>query len=648
MLAPPSLAPDEPASAASVLGPRERASLRAIAEAALPAGAVFPAAGDRTVARVEAILAGQPASAQTAYRTLIRMVDGNALLTRGRGVAALPVADRLALLEAWRQAGLVRRSALRALMVPIKFAHFEDPAFYRHIGCAFERLRPAPEAKPAWFRERVHAADARDGDQALACDVVVVGTGAGGAVMAKELAEAGLAVVMLEEGAYHDRSELADRPFANQRKLYRQAGATFTLGNVTIPIPLGRTVGGTTTINSGTCFRTPDHVLRRWGDEHGLPELSPPAMAPYFERVERVLQVAPTPRAILGGSAEVIMRGADKLGYRHQPLVRNAPACDGQGVCCFGCPTDAKRSTNVSYVPMALKAGAELFTGQRVTRLVFDRGRAVGVVARSSAGRTLTVHAQAVVVACGSLLTPTLLQRNGVRDRGGQLGKNLSIHPALGALAEMRDRVAMWQGVPQSYAIDEFADQGIMMEGAATPLEYSAAVMNHLGPRMIELAEAYDRVASFGFMITDTSRGSVRLVRGRPVVTYNLGDADVARIKRGYELLARVFFAAGAKAVIAPVHGFDELTSLEDVDRLAGARLRASDFTLTAHHPLGTARMGRDPASSVVDADHQVHGVPGLYITDGSAVPTALGVNPQVTIMAMATRAADRLAARLS
>ncbi|HVV85393.1 MAG TPA: GMC family oxidoreductase [Kofleriaceae bacterium] len=634
--------------ASSVFGPRERASLLAIAEAALPAGHVFPGASERTIDRVEEFLGQQSSSAQRAYRALVGMVDGAALLSRGRTMTSLGVDQRLALLESWRAGGVVRRNALRALMVPLKFAHFEDPVFYQQLGCAFERLRPAPEPKPAWWRDRVHPAATLDADQSLACDVVVIGTGAGGAVVAKELAEAGVAVVMIEEGDYFERKDFADRPFAMQRKLYRAAGATFSIGNVTIPIPLGKTVGGTTTINSGTCFRTPDAVLRRWRDDHGLADLSPEAMGPYFERVERVLQPGPTPPEHLGGCAQVVIRGADRLGYSHRPLRRNAPACDGQGVCCFGCPTDAKRSTNVSYVPMALRAGAELYTGARVTRLVFDRGRAVGVVARSSGGRTLTVHAPAVVVACGSLLTPVLLMRNQVADRSGQLGRNLSIHPALGLLGEMEERVESWKGVPQSYSIDEFADQGILMEGAATPLEYTASEMSQIGPRLIELAEGYDRVASFGFMVSDTSRGSVRLVRGRPVVTYNLGDPDVARIKRGAELLARVFFAAGARSVITPVHGFDELRGPADVDRLARARLRAADFSLSAYHPLGTARMGRDPASSVIGPDHQVHGAPGLYVVDGAAVPTALGVNPQVTIMALATRAADLLAARLS
>jgi choline dehydrogenase-like flavoprotein len=347
------------------------------------------------------------------------------------------------------------------------------------------------------------------------------------------------------------------------------------------------------------------------------------------------------------------MRGADKLGYRHRPLARNAPDCDGQGVCCFGCPTDAKRSTNVSYVPLALRAGAELYTGARVERLLFEGGRAVGVRARvgedgaGGRGAPLTVRARAVVVACGALVTPVFLMRNGVAKGSRHLGGNLSIHPAVACLAEMNERVESWKGVPQGYLIDEFADDGIMMEGVATPLEYTIAATSHVGPRLVELAEGFDRVASFGMMVSDTSRGRVRLIGDRAVVTYNLNDEDVGRLQRGVDQLSRIFFAAGARTVLTPFHGHDELRSPDDLRKLQRAKLRASEIMLAAHHPLGTARMGRTAQSSVVDQDHQVHGVPGLHVIDGSTVPTALGVNPQVTIMAMATRAAGRLAARL-
>ncbi|MEZ4401954.1 MAG: GMC family oxidoreductase [Kofleriaceae bacterium] len=624
----------------------QRTTLVAVAEATLPAGRFVPAGGAHTVARVEEAFASFPDLALRGFGALLTTLDATARVTRRRRFAALPAADRLALLEAWSAGDLARRTAVRALVTPLKVAHFDDPALYRRLGCVYDR-RGAREARPPFPRERVHATAELDGDLALEVEVVVIGTGAGGAVVARELAEAGAAVVMLEEGRYVERHEFTGRPFEMQQKLYRAGGSTLSVGNVAIPIPLGMSVGGTTTVNSGTCYRVPDHVLGHWRHDLGLAEFTPDHLAPYYQRVERVLGVAPTRPELLGGCARVVARGCDALGYRHAPLARNAPDCDGQGVCCFGCPTDAKRSTNVSYVPLALRAGAELFTGARAERILVEGGRAVGVVARATTGRTVTIRAQAVVVACGALLTPGLLERNHLGGASGQLGHNLSIHPACGALAEFDEPIASWAGVPQGLAIEEFADDGILLEGAATPLEFTAALMPQLGPRLVELCERFDRIASFGLMVEDTSRGRVRTVRGRSVITYVLGDADVARLHRGLDILARVFFAAGARSVMLPVHGFTEVTSADALARFRATTLRARDLELSAYHPLGTARMGRDAATSVVDADHQVHDTPGLYVIDGAAVPSSLGVNPQLTIMALATRAADRLAARL-
>jgi choline dehydrogenase-like flavoprotein len=630
-----------------VLSTSQRATLTAIAEAALPAGRLLPAGGAATVARVEEAFAGFPEVARRGWAALLAVLDGVAVVTRGRRFTSLTAADRLALLEGWADADVARRTALRALVAPLKVAHFDDPALYARLGCVYDR-RGVAEARAPYPRERVHDLDAADGDLALEVDAVVIGTGAGGAVVARELAEAGLAVVMIEEGRYFQRQDFTGRAFAMQQKLYRAGGSTMSIGNVAIPIPIGMTVGGTTTVNSGTCYRVPDHVLTHWRDELGLTEFTPDHLAPFYERVERVLGVAPTPAPLLGGCARVIARGCERLGFRHAPLQRNAPGCDGQGVCCFGCPTDAKRSTNVSYVPLALRAGAELFTRARAERIIVEGGRAAGVVARARSGRTLTVRARAVVVAAGALLTPGLLEANHLGGASGQLGRNLSIHPACGALAEFDEVIASWDGVPQSLAIEEFHDEGILFEGAATPLEFTAALMPQLGPRLIELCERFDRIASFGLMVEDTSRGRVRTVGGRLVVTYHLNDADVARLHRGLDLLARVYFAAGARTVMLPVHGFTELTSLDQLEAFRAAHLHARDLELSAYHPLGTARMGRDPASSVVDADHQLHDAPGVYVVDGASVPSSLGVNPQVTIMAMATRAAGRLAERLA
>lgn len=620
----------------------------AIAEATIPPGRIFPGAGAKTVTRVESLLGELPPPARTAYRGLVRLFDGLSYVHRRRGLAALSADDRVALLDRWRDADVARRNALKALMVPLKVAHFDDPSFFEKVGCVYSFKQKA-EVKPAWFRERVHAAETLSGDVAVEVDAVVIGTGAGGAVIARELAEQGVAVAMLEEGNYVDRSELTGRPLEMQKKLYRAAGATFTVGNVPITIPLGKTVGGSTMVNSGTCYRVPDRILLDWVKDFGLRELTPDGMAPYFDRVESVLGVAPTRKEILGGCARVIARGADALGFtRHLPLKRNAPDCDGQGVCCFGCPTDAKRSTNVSYVPMALKAGAELFTGVRATRVIVEGGRAVGVVARAQNGRTVTVRARAVIVACGTLITPTFLMRNGLGDQSGHLGRNLSIHPATGLLAVMREKVENWKGVPQGYAIEDFHEEGLMFEGAALPLDFSVGLMPQIGPELVELAEGFDRVASFGLMVEDTSRGRVRLVGDQPVITYNLNDADLGRMKRGIDILTQVFLAAGAERVLLPVHGFNEVHNENDLARFRQTRIRPHDLEVSAYHPLGTARMGADPRTSVVDAEHQVHDTPGLYVVDGASVPSSLGVNPQVTIMALATRAADKLARRLS
>jgi choline dehydrogenase-like flavoprotein len=617
--------------------------LVAVAETALPAGRFLPGAGEATVDKVEQFLDKLPSPLQRGVGGLLRGLDGAAWIGERRPFAKVSPENRLAMLERWRTGDPIRRLMLRALVSPIKLAHFDDPKLYQQLGCVYEATR-VRETKPAYMRERVHQLG---GDVATECDVVVIGTGAGGAVVGRELAEAGLAVVFVEQGRYFDRSDFSGRAFEMQQKLYRRGGSTFSIGNVGIPIPIGQTVGGSTTVNSGTCLRAPDRVLARWRDELGLDELAPDRMARYFDRVEAVLGVEVARAELLGGNGRVIARGCDSLGFtRHGPLKRNAPACDGQGVCCFGCPTDAKRSTNVSYIPSALRAGAELFPGAEVTRIILEGGRARGVVARTEDGHVLTVHARAVVVACGTIMTPLLLGAQHLGAPSGQLGKNLSIHPACGALAEFDEQISSWKGIPQGYSIEELHDEGILFEGAMMPLEMTMAATQLIGPELIRLAEGFDHVASFGFLVEDTTRGSVHDVMGQPVIRYWLSERDVSHIKRGLDVLAQVFFAAGARVVHAPIAGFEVLRP-DDLPALRRARIRPWDLDLSAYHPLGTARMGRDPASSVIDANHQLHDVASLYVVDGAAVPSSLGVNPQVTIMALATRAAEKIAAAL-
>lgn len=227
----------------------------------------------------------------------------------------------------------------------------------------------------------------------LDADVCVIGAGAGGAVAAAELAEGGARVVVLEQGPHHDPEAFTARPPEMLARLYRDGCQTATVGAPPILLPLGRGVGGTTLVNSGTCFRTPAHVLERWAREFGL-ELDEATLRPCFERVEQALSIAEVTAELAGANAAVARRGAERLGWSHGYLRRNARGCVGSGVCVFGCPTSAKQHTGITYIPRAIAAGARIVTGADVRQIVLEGGHARGVCARLADGRGLQVRAR--------------------------------------------------------------------------------------------------------------------------------------------------------------------------------------------------------------------------------------------------------------
>jgi choline dehydrogenase-like flavoprotein len=484
--------------------------------------------------------------------------------------------------------------------------------------------------------ERVEPGSRIAGERVVSVDACVIGSGAGGAPAAKELAEGGMRVAMLEEGERVTADDFSARPREMTARLYRDAGQIATVGNVPIVLPLGKAVGGTTVVNSGTCFRTPAAVLELWAEQFGLDELTPESLDPFFRRVERESGVAQVPPELAGNNALVVKRGADALGWSGDFIYRNARGCVGSGVCAFGCPTSAKQHTGLTYVPRAWEAGAVTYSGCRARRIVVEGGRARAVEADTAAGGRLRVECDTVVVACGAIHTPLLLARSGLGAESGELGRNLAIHPATAVRAEFDEEIDMARGVPQSYYVDEFADEGIIFEGAAGPPDYLAMSFPFSRERHRELMLRYRHLSQFGVMVSDRSRGSVRRRAGRTEIRYDLLPEDVAAFKRGIGLLAELYRAAGARRVLLPIDGVPD-------GPLPERPLRPGELTLMAFHPLGTARADASPAHGVVDGDLKLHGAEGLYVADASAVPSSLGVNPQITIMALATRLAFHL-----
>jgi choline dehydrogenase-like flavoprotein len=616
--------------------------LRAFAQALVPPGDGLPAAevdgGVGVVEPVARLLAGVTPRTRAGIRLALRVFDRTAW---PRPFHRLPAAARVAHIERMECS---RSSLRRDLVLLVKtlaaLGYARDPAVQAAAGVS-QRCSVADGASPPRGpRLDPGALRAPPGEMETA-DVVVVGSGAGGAAAARVLAERGLSVVVVEEGSYYDASSYSSDPFEALALLYRDGGLTACEGRPIIPLPLGRCVGGTTVVNSGTCFRTPGDVLVRWRDEHGIAWAT--ELDAEFESVERDLRVTPVDPVRAGRNAELCRAGAEALGASNGPIARNAGAVVCCGTCPTGCALDAKQATHVSELPRAVAAGARVRAGARVERVLISGGRAAGVACRGGYG----VHARAVVVAGGAVGTPELLLRGRLAGASGELGRNLRIHPACWVGARFDEEVRGWDGVMQSWYVDEWHDRGLFLEATFTPLAFGAHWLRGAGEAYRSRLLDYGRMGIIGVHLSDTSTGRVTLRGGRARITYRLLAPDVRTILFGLARAADIHFAAGAREVFPQVGRIPALRAGEGTAALEEGRVRPGELRLEAFHPMGTARMGADPRRSVVSPSGEAHDVPGLYVADASLFPTSLGVNPMITIMACARRIAAGLAERL-
>jgi len=500
-----------------------------------------------------------------------------------------------------------------------------------------------------------HSGRDHRGDLTIDCDVVVVGSGAGGATVATELALSGLRVVVLEEGGRVPSSLLGKmRPSESMRHVWRDGAVTAAIGlgdTPTVNVTMGRCVGGSSVLTGAVCFRIPDPVMAHWTSELGLDGFSSREMSPYFEHVERAIHVEEVPASMRSRSTRLLVLGAERKGFEVKPMRRNTDGCNGCGRCNFGCPHEAKMSVDVSYLPRAVAAGADVWSHCLVERVVVKDGRAVGVEGRllnredGSPGAKVTVRAPRVVVACGAWHTPLLLMRSGV-GHPRWVGCGMTLHPGFRVLARFDEPVEGWKGALQSVYADAFEREGITLTGLFVPTGVLGATMPGVGVEHTRNAAKIGHLAMFGGILHDEGGASVWRSFGRePWVTYRMTDRDRARIPRIATLMAETFFEAGAREVFLPVLGLRgvDADGLRKVrwDKVPGRRIECA-----SQHPLGSARMGSSEHNSVVDGDGRVWNVRGLYVADGSILPTSLGVNPQLSIMSVATRVAWRMRER--
>jgi len=477
------------------------------------------------------------------------------------------------------------------------------------------------------------------GPSAIDADVVVIGSGAGGATIAAELAEAGFDVVVVEEGSYYQTRDFTADSSAMVRQLYRDGGSTMAFGGPPIFYQEGRAVGGSTVINGGMSWRTPANVLARWDRELGLDGIARD-LEPYFERVERRIHVAPMDPEAIGNDNLLLKKGADAKGWKLIGNLRNQVHCAGSNRCAFGCPTGAKQSALVSYVPRALHYGARVYADVHVDRITRNGRRATGVIGTVDGGHKLTVRAKLVVAACGAIHTPALLVRSGFRSPSGQLGKNLAMHPNVKVVAIFDEPVTGWKGAHQAFQVREFHDQGLVFAAVNLPPSLLAMSFPHRGAELGRLMQHYDRMVLAGMLCEDTTTGRVRTLNGRPQAFYQLADADAANLQRGVVLLSELLFAAGARRIVLPFHHSAELHGPDEARRLLDRAIPARGWEIVSVHLMGTCRMGNDASAAVTGRFGQVHGIDSLLVADASVFPTPIGVNPMETIMALATRTA--------
>jgi len=529
-----------------------------------------------------------------------------------------------------------------------------------------ERLIPDPiEAGIAKGWKLVDGATL-DADRTLEADVVIIGSGAGGGVTAEILARSGLSVIVVEEGALKSSRDFRMREAEAYPSLYQESAARKTRDKA-INIYQGRTVGGSTTVNWTSSFRTPAATLDWWRRHYALPDATPEAMAPWFAMMEARLHIADWPGAP-NENNDVLRRGAGKLGIPTGLIRRNVNGCWNLGYCGMGCPTNAKQSMLVTTIPAALEHGATLVTRVRAERLVakgerigFVECRALDAAGIYPTGHLLRLHARHYVLAGGAINSPALLLRSKAPDPSGLLGKRTFLHPTVVSAAFFPQRVEAWAGAPQTVYSDHFLagplDGPIGFKLETPPMHplLAATTMAGFGDAHAQLMREFANMHGMLALLRDgfhegAPGGTVRLrADGSPELDYPLGDYLWDGARRALLSMAEIQFAAGATGV-QPAHEMaPRYLSWEQARSAIAALPQGPQLTrVVSAHVMGGCAMAGDERLGVVAPSGRYRGVDNLSVHDGSLFPTSIGANPQLSIYGLTAKLASGLAQELT
>jgi choline dehydrogenase-like flavoprotein len=646
------------------LSPRQRQALEEICDTFCPSEERLPSPRELGVvgAVLAAVDAARPAE-QKQLAALLSIWDTPAMGALGGGglhrFSAMTREQREHVLRSWGDSRLPQRRAVyQVLRKAALLFYYIVPGRHGGRNPAWEAigydgpLGQLPQAPP-----KALEVTAIERDTTLDCDVVIVGSGAGGGAAAGVLAEAGLDVVVIESGGYYDDADFDGSEFKALTSYYM--GAPSATHDQSVGLIAGSCLGGGTVVNYSTSFRTPGDVREEWAG-HGVPAFTSDDYTASLDAVCERLGVnqehnQPSSRD------QKLQEGCVKLGWHVDAMPRGVRKCaQGKecGYCGLGCRVGAKQSVVKTWLSDAHSRGTRLIVRTKVERVMVEGAAARGVIGQTADGHRLTVNARAVIASCGAIHTPALLRRSGLRNEN--IGKHLKLHPAAAVFGVFDEVLKPWEGVMQALYSDQFRDlhdgYGLKFETAPqhphllVPFGPWRSAADHL-----RLVEAISNTTPIGVLLRDRDGGEVRVGRdGEPVVRYKLSPFDAGHLRTGIDGAAQVLEAAGARRIFSshskwvsyePGRSGSRAQFMSDAD---AAGYGSGQCVLNSFHIMGSARMGGSSATSACDPTAQTWDVRNLYVLDGSSFPTASGVNPQISIQAIAHMSARGLAARLS